>query len=70
MWNFVLCKKLIEETGLRRDFVADKAGIKHSSLSKYLQGYGKPGQEAIDALARLFKVDPKEMSKPAKRIAG
>ena len=69
MWNFILCKKLIEETGLRRDFVAAKVGLKHSSLSAYLQGKGKPGAETIAELAKLLGADFKEMSRPAKKIA-
>lgn len=61
MWNVELARRLIEEKGLRRDFVAANIGITSHTLSSYLIGRLKPSKAVLINMARLLDTTVQEL---------
>lgn len=51
-------KAEIKKLGYTQEKVANEVGISPSSISKYLKGNGFPDQITLEALAKLFNVEP------------
>jgi len=69
MWNHSLCRKLLEQKGLTRKFLAQECGLKVRSLTKYLNGYGRPGSAVLKHLAEALGTTVEELERPPKRRA-
>lgn len=61
MFNHEIAKRLIDERGLKRRWVADRVGITHASLNQILCARGKPCWETISRLAAVLSVPPEVM---------
>lgn len=70
MFDCEKAKRLIDERGLRRGFVAGKVGLQHSTLNWYLCGRGSPSLRVLEELASLLGVRPSDLQGKPKAKAG
>jgi transcriptional regulator with XRE-family HTH domain len=60
-WNSQRAKDLIHKSGLRKDFLAAKCGVKTASLGNVLLGV-KPGPRLLRDLAQLLGTTPEYLN--------
>jgi len=49
-------KQLIDDSGLRRSFIAEQIGVKHATINQWLCGSARPSREKIERLAAVLGV--------------
>ncbi len=68
MWNKELAKQLIEKSGLRKRYIAEKIGLELESFNQYLYGQNKPGKETLEKLAIILKSSVSELELKSKKV--
>ena len=56
-FNYELLKDAIEQSGLRTDFLANKAGIQPVTLSRYIHGRKRPSLPTLILIAQALGRD-------------
>lgn len=61
VFNHERAKQLIDERGLKRGWIADRIGFKHTSFNQCLIGRNRPADEKVKDLADLLGVSVSEL---------
>lgn len=54
-------KKLIDEKGIKQRFIAKKANIDESSISKYVRGTLRPSYNTAEKIAKVLECKPDDI---------
>ena len=59
-------KEVLEEKGIKQTWLAEKLGKSYNMVNSYVQNRRQPSIEILYDIAKLLKVDPRELLNPDK----
>lgn len=59
-------KEVLEEKGLTQTWLSEKLGKSYNMVNSYVQNRRQPSIEILFEIAKILKVDPRELLSPEK----